>query len=227
MADSSRSAQPGQRDRRTVGTGGVFVITGTLLLALSGCVLVATESSISTPSPTPHTAKVRLDKPSLPVRIRVPAAGIDLPVVSSDRKVRGNPPGATPCDVALRWTKYDRPGEPGTTWIYGHAQAGMFLPLFEISERTAGKGLIGKVAELQLRDGRLLTYRITEVRERAQREGIAVQGRKRKEQRLVLQTSTGPKGTKPKLLVAAKLIDAEKTTEKAPKARPRACWRPA
>ena len=34
------------------------------------------------------------------------------------------------CDVAQYWTIYDLPGAPGTTWIYAHAQPGMFLPIF-------------------------------------------------------------------------------------------------
>ncbi len=92
------------------------------------------------PSAGATAAEVRLDKPSAPVRVRVPSANIDLPVISSDRKVAGNPPGDTPCDVALYWTKYGLPGAPGPTWIYAHAQPGMFLPLFTISEATGGTG---------------------------------------------------------------------------------------
>jgi hypothetical protein len=180
------------------------------------------------PSASPvasSAAPVRLDRTSRPVRVRVPFAGIDLPVVSSDRNVSGNIRGYPLCDVAQYWTRYDLPGAPGTTWIYGHAQPDMFLPLFTISETTNGKGLVGKLIKLQLRDGRLLTYRITEVRERATGQGIARRGNPRQHW-LILQTSTGPSGTIPKLQVAARLIDAERTTEKRPEAQPRACWQP-
>jgi hypothetical protein len=99
----------------------------------------------------------------------------------------------------------------------------MFLPLFDISERTDGAGLLGKIVELQTRDRRVLRYRITEVRERAVNEAIARRSDPA-EQRLVLQTSTGPAGTIPKLQVAARLIGAREATEPAPKAEPRACW---
>ena len=54
----------------------------------------------------------------------------------SERNVPGNPRGYPLCDVAQYWTIYDLPGKPGTTWIYAHAQEGMFLPLFTISEAT-------------------------------------------------------------------------------------------
>jgi hypothetical protein len=101
----------------------------------------------------------------------------------------------------------------------------MFLPLFTISEATNGNGLLGKIVEIQTRDQRLLRYRISEVKERAYNRKIA--GRQRPSgHRLILQTSTGPPGTIPKLQVAARLIGAQKATEPAPKAKPRACWQP-
>jgi hypothetical protein len=179
------------------------------------------------PSPVALGAEtdVRLDQPSRPVRVRVPYAGIDLPVVSSERNVRGNRQGYPLCDVAQYWTRYELPGAPGTTWIYAHAQEGMFLPLFTISEATDGRGLLGKVVTLQTRDKRLLRYRINEVKERARTVSIARRDDKQ-DQRLILQTSTGPPGTIPKLQVAAELIDAREATEPAPKAQPRACWQP-
>jgi hypothetical protein len=70
-----------------------------------------------------------LDEPSVPVRIRIPSIGVDLPVVSSELRVRGNRRGYPLCDVAQYWTIYDLPGAPGTTWVYAHAQPGMFLPI--------------------------------------------------------------------------------------------------
>jgi hypothetical protein len=188
---------------------------------------IAAETPPSSPGAivAEDEVEVPLDRPSRPVRIRIPYAGIDLPVVSSEKRVAGNPGSYPLCDVAQYWTKYAWPGEPGTTWIYGHAQPGMFLPLFTISEATDGKGLIGRLIKLQLRDGRLLTYRITQVRQQATDERIARRPN-RDQQRLVLQTSTGPAGTIPKLHVAARLIDAEMTDEERPAAQPRACWQP-
>ena len=116
------------------------------------------------------------------------------------------------------------PGEPGTTWILAHAQAGMFLPLLLTSNATNGRGLIGRRVEVQLRDGRLLTYRTFRVVTRAPSPDVSIarQGRRNSEQRLVLQTSTG-QGDAPKLQVAARLVEATRTDAKPPRARPRAC----
>jgi len=169
--------------------------------------------------------KPPLDDPAVPVRITVPALGIDLPVLSSERTVPGNVRDYPLCDVAQYWTRYDLPGAPGTTWIYAHAQPGMFLPLLLNAEATSGEGLLGQMVTLQLRDGRLLRYRIVEVKQHAYNRRLALRARP-SQQRLILQTSEGPPGTIPKLQVAANLIGATYTDEAAPKAQPRACWQP-
>ena len=223
MASTPRPEREGRALRRLARTGAILALAGSFALALPTVVAMAQESPLPSVSPAPE--KVPLDEPSRPVWIRVPYAGIDLPVVSSERRVPGNPPGYPLCDVAQYLTEFDLPGEPGTAWIIGHAQPGMFLPLFTISEATGGKGLNGKLVKLQLRDGRLLTYRITQVRERATTYDIAKRTKPR-EQRLILQTSTGPTGTIPKLVLSAKLVGAKEATEEAPKANPRACWQP-
>jgi hypothetical protein len=200
------------------------VIVAAAAISMSLPITSALFPDAPLPSPATVAAQdVRLDKPSVPVRIQIPAAGVDLPVVSSERSVRGNEGDYPLCDVAQYWTLYDLPGAPGTTWIYAHAQPGMFLPLFTISEATNGEGLLGKIVELQTRDGRLLRYRIVEVKERAYNRSIAQSGPP-SQHRLILQTSTGPPGTIPKLQVAARLIGAREATEPAPKAEPRACW---
>jgi hypothetical protein len=203
----------------------ILLLAVALSLALPVIATIAPEAPLPSPVAVAVESNVRLDKASVPVRIRVPYAGIDLPIVSSKKNVRGNQAGYPLCDVAQYWTKYDLPGAPGTAWIYAHAQPGMFLPLFNISEATDGNGLLGKIAEVQLKDGRLLRYRITDVKERAYSRKIAQRGRP-SQHRLILQTSTGPPGTVPKLQVAGRLIGASRTNEPAPKAQPRACWQP-
>lgn len=169
--------------------------------------------------------KPPLDDPAVPVRVTVPSLGIDLPVLSSERNVPGNVRDYPLCDVAQYWTRYDLPGTPGTTWIYAHAQPGMFLPLLLEAEATSGEGLLGQMVTVQLRDGRLLRYRIVEVKQHAYNRRLALRARP-SQQRLILQTSEGPPGTIPKLQVAANLIGATYTDEAAPKAQPRACWQP-
>jgi hypothetical protein len=214
---------PGRR-LRLARAGTVATIVASLLLTLP--VLVVAAAVSPGPSPAVTERPVPLDKPSRPVRIWVPYAGIDLPVISSERNVPGNPRGYPLCDVAQYWTRFDMPGQPGTTWILGHAQPGMFLPLYEITYGGNYKELVGKKVKLQLRDRRLLTYRITEVRPASATNDLSIAERPNKrQQRLVLQTSTGV-GSAPKLEVAARLIDAEWTDEPRPQPQPRACWQP-
>jgi hypothetical protein len=174
---------------------------------------------------TARSGRPLLDEPAIPIRIRVPSLGIDLPVVSSERTVPGNSRDYPLCDVAQYWDIYDLPGAPGTTWIYAHAQPGMFLPLFLTADSTAGAGLMGAEVTLQLRGGRLLRYRIDEVKQHALDRRIARRNRPG-QHRLILQTSEGPPGTVPKLQVAARLVGAEWTDEAAPVPKPRACWQP-
>lgn len=198
--------------------------TAALLLVLTGMLLPAAmpRDSLRSEAVLAQSASTRLDKPSVPVRVQMPSLDIDLPVISSRATLSGNPPGYPLCDVAQYWTIYDLPGAPGTAWIYAHAQPGMFLPLLEEAVATNGRGLLNRDVEVQLRDGRLLIYRVSEVRQHSVDRTIA-ERRRPGAHRLILQTSEGPPGTIPKLMVAARLIRARITDEPAPEARPRLC----
>jgi len=208
---------PEARAGARVGTWGLVA-----RILVTACLLVWFVSLGGEAAVHGQTDSPRLDRRSAPVRIRIASLGIDLPVVSSRYAVAGNPAGYPLCDVAQFWTRFALPGAPGTTWIYAHAQPGMFLPLFEVADATAGRGLIGKDVTLQLEDGRLLRYRIDEVRQHARGTSIASRAGKR-EHRLVLQTSEGPPGTVPKLQVAARLVGAAGAADAPPEPRPRAC----
>lgn len=176
------------------------------------------------PVPVEGALGAIVDQATRPVRVRIPSLDIDLPVVSLERRVKGATPGYPACDVAFFWPVFDLPGAPGTTWILAHAQEGMFLPLLDTARRLGPDSLLGRKVELQLRDGRLFTYRTYRVKRHADNYdlGLATQGRKDREQRLVLQTSTGI-GSAPKLQIAARLLDVGTTEESRPRPRPRAC----
>jgi hypothetical protein len=225
MASTARPSQIRHLASMITRIGAVVVVTGVFTLAAPALGTI-TPSIGSAPIALAGSAEVRLDRSSVPVRVRVPAIGIDLPMVSSELNMRGNRRGYPLCDVAHYWTNYDLPGAPGTAWIYAHAQPGMFLPLFTTSEATDGEGLLGLIIEVQLKDGRELRYRINEVRERATGRRIA-RGGGPSQHRLVMHTSTGPPGTDPKLMVRANLVDARRTSAKAPKPKPRPCSEPA
>jgi hypothetical protein len=174
------------------------------------------------PFPGDDSPVVRLDKSSRPVRVRVPSLRIDLPIVWDGRKIPGGSPGYPACDVAEYWSAFGEPGAPGTAWILAHAQQGMFLPLLTTLRSKGKQALLGRTVEVQLRDGRLLTYRTYKVDPSATNTGIGTRKLKDGEHRLVLQTSTGV-GSAPKLLVAARLVDATITDEPRPTPDPRAC----
>jgi sortase (surface protein transpeptidase) len=200
-----------------------LTLAAALMLALPTTMVLAQEDAGERSA---RTGPVPLDVGSRPVRVRVPYFGIDLPVVSSERKVTGNPAGYPLCDVAQylisREPKLVMPGQPGTSWLYGHAQPGMLLPLTESYFQNGRSELMGKLMQLQLRDGRLLTYRISEVR--VAHDYDVAERPNASQQRLVLQTSTGSTGASPRLMVAGRLVDSEWTDEPRPEPQPRACW---
>jgi hypothetical protein len=163
----------------------------------------------------------------VPSRVVVAGLGIDLPVISGDEMLPGNPPDYPLCDVAQYLTTYRFPARPGTTtWIYAHARDGMFLPLLEAAEAHHG-GLIGQEVVVYSTTLQRHTYSITEVRQHATDRGAAADV-PAGEGRLVLQTSEGPRGTVPKLQVVARLVATDTTTagEALPAPSPRACFEP-
>jgi hypothetical protein len=173
------------------------------------------------PSPTP--APTRRARAS---RIIVRSLGIDLPIISRDRKVPNQGPDQyPPCDVALYHTAFEQPGEPGTTYLYGHAREGMFLPMLEASTRDDGKEMLGKVVRVYTNDDQLHLYRITQVKRHATDFSLVTDAPPDKEQ-LILQTSEGPRGTVPKLQVLAVPYDVRDASreEARPQAQPRACY---
>lgn len=184
-------------------------------------------AAAQTPSPAVEpSADPAADE--LPTRIVIRELGIDLPIVSGDLSVSGNPPDYPLCDVAQYLTTYRYPGRPGTTtWIYGHARPGMLLPLLDASMVADGADLIGLRADLYSDGARRYTYRVTEIlrhaTDRSSAQGVPANAR-----RLVLQTSEGPRGTVPKLQVVAEFVSVT-SVERAdalPSPSPRACFVP-
>jgi len=188
------------------------------------------SSRVAGPAPTsvvaaPTPAAAAADTDDLPSRVVIPALHIDLPVVSGDFTVKGNPADYPLCDVAQYLTTYRFPGHDGfTTWIYGHAREGMFLPILDASTRNNGASLIGADVQVYSTALKRYTYRITGVRRHAVDRSIAA-GVPAGERRLVLQTSEGPHGTVPKLQVSADLVEtaAASGSDAVPTPQPRGC----
>jgi Sortase domain len=179
-------------------------------------------SGSASPSPEASPSPSGSPAPAVASRVVVPALKIDLPVVAQSF---GPGKGAYPlCDVAQYLEVFGQPSEIGTTYLYGHAREGMFLPLLKASERNNGKGLIGDLVQVYTTDGTTYLYEIFKVK-RHSRDFSLADDVPLGEQRLILQTSEGPKGTIPKLQVAARLVSigSAPLEEANPKPKPRDC----
>ena len=108
------------------------------------------------------------------------------------------------------------------TYLYAHAQPGMFLPLLSESERNNGQRMLGMTVEVYTSDDWRFLYSIKEVRRHTRSLDDAFHTTT---EQLWLQTSEGPGGNFPKLQVVADFVSAEKTSPKSahPPAHPRIC----
>ena len=175
--------------------------------------------------PPPGRPPERLQR--VATRVSIPALRIDLPVVS------GN--GRFPlCNVAQYLTLQGlpfhpvQPGQTGTTYIYAHARAGMFLPLLTASQVNNGSGMVGYSVLVYTSDSKVYWYSISVVR-RGVVPGssgewsiaIAPPGVRQ----LVLQTSEGPNDSSSKLEILAKFELVQQATLAAahPTPHPQVC----
>ena len=108
------------------------------------------------------------------------------------------------CDVATYMTGFN-PGQAGTTYIYGHAQDGMFAPLLHASKYNDGASMIGSLVEVYTADNKLHLYEISLVKRHA--TDLSITNIPAGTHQLVLQTSEGWHGHIPKLQIAARPCD--------------------
>ena len=134
-------------------------------------------------------------------RVAVPGIGIDIPVI---RGTSGYPL----CRVAMYLAAVAQPREPGITFIYAHARRGMFLPLLTRYRADGGRSLIGQTVKVWTSDSYVSYYRILRVRKTNTIAGVY----SLTNERLWLQTSTGPNYTYAKLIVEASRYKTVKTT---------------
>ncbi len=148
-------------------------------------------------------------------RVTVSSLGIDLPII------RG-PAGYPKCRVAMYLASVAQPREPGITFIYAHARTGMFLPLLTKFRASGAAGLIGRVVKVYTSDNYLSYYKIVSAKKTQDSFGGAFS---LDNERLRLQTSTGPNYTYPKLIIEASRYKTVKTTYSAahPTAHPISC----
>jgi hypothetical protein len=148
--------------------------------------------SVALPTLLPEAVRTRV-----PTRVRIPALRIDLPVVAPPA---GDVDHFPFCDVAEFLPTMSRPGRPGTTFIYAHARAGMFLPIHDAASIDDGRSLLGLEVQVFSSDDRRFTYEVTEVRRHVVSLDFVYSATA---EQLVLQTSEGPRATPEKTVVIA------------------------
>ena len=131
------------------------------------------------------------------MRIRVPRLRIDLPIEEGDiaRDVpSGTTQGATPEGAAFHLPGTAVPGQAGNAYIYAHARTGMFLTLWQAK--------IGDDVEIVTASGATLRYTVSAVHPTVPSTDVSwIQPTP--DERLTLQTSTGPTPAFPRFIVVA------------------------
>ena len=151
----------------------------------------------ATEPPPMSTLRPVADGPThrVATRVAVPALGIDLAVMAQTSSY-------PPCRVAMYLKALKQPGEGGVTYLYAHAQAGMFLPLLKESLVRDGRRMIGMTVLVWTGDNLRFSYEIREVR----RHITTLTGAFRwRGESVFLQTSEG-RGIPQKLQVVAPFV---------------------
>jgi len=176
----------------------------------------------STPAPTPAPTPGQTGN-AVATRVVVPSLDIDLPLVASDLVVPGDTGFYPLCDVAMYMVGFVNPGQPGTTYIYGHAQDGMFAPLLHASKYNDGASMIGSLVQVYTADNKLHLYEIYLVKRHA--IDLTITNIPAGTHQLVLQTSEGWHGHIPKLQIAARPLTVLPASyaDAHPAAHPRVC----
>jgi LPXTG-site transpeptidase (sortase) family protein len=192
------------------------VLAGVLLLAI-GIALVAggglpragsvapialpSVSASASPAPVSPASTTTVSPTPAPTigpipdgyRIEVPRLGIDLPIAEGDIE-RDVVVQKTPENFAFHFPGTALPGTVGNSYIYAHARTGMFLSLWNAR--------VGDQVSITTPAGVELKFVVTEVHPRvppADTSWLQPSG----DERLTLQTSTGPNSSDPRFVVIA------------------------
>lgn len=184
---------------------GATALLGGALLIAQACLPQAFVPSPSPPSPSlatsrPPTPGVTITASWTAIRpipdgfrVRVPRLRIDLPIaegiIQRDVELQQTPEG-----FAFHLPGTSIPGQGGNTYIYSHARVGMFLSLWDARVRDE--------VVITTPDGRTLGYVVSEVRPRVAPADVTV-AQPTSDERLTLQTSTGPSPSDPRFVVIA------------------------
>ncbi|MDE3113659.1 MAG: sortase, partial [Chloroflexota bacterium] len=123
-----------------------------------------------------------------------PRLAIDLPIAEGDVQ-RDIDRQKTPEGYAFHLPGTSIPGMPGNAYLYSHARIGMFLALWNAQ--------VGDDVIVTTPDGRTLRYVVTQVMPAVPPDDVSV-AQETPDERLTLQTSTGPVPQDPRSVVIAK-----------------------
>jgi LPXTG-site transpeptidase (sortase) family protein len=126
-------------------------------------------------------------------RIRMPRLGIDLPIAEGDL-VRDTVDQQTPENFAFHFPGTAIPGTVGNSYLYAHARRGMFISLWDVT--------VGDQVTITTPTGAELKFKVTEIPGRVPPQDISWL-KPTADERLTLQTSTGPNRGDPRWVVIA------------------------
>lgn len=181
----------------------VLAVAATMLAAAALLPRVAVAPPArSAPAPTAAAtvaAATAAPRPTVEgMRIVVPRLGIDLPLREGDIQrdiAREGFAGDTPEGSAFHLPGTAVPGELGNSYIYAHARPGMFLALWQAR--------VGDRVVIRLPYGAELEYVVAEIHPRVPPDDVRWV-RPTPDERLTLQTSTGPSPGDPRFVVVAR-----------------------
>jgi hypothetical protein len=148
----------------------------------------ATVGSAASPTPLPTIGPIPDG-----YRVLMPRLGIDLPIAEGDL-VRDSIDQQTPENYAFHFPGTAIPGTFGNSYLYAHARRGMFLTLWNARP--------GDEVTITTPAGAELKFIVTEVHPRVpptETSWLQPAG----DERLTLQTSTGPNKGDPRFVVVA------------------------
>jgi LPXTG-site transpeptidase (sortase) family protein len=186
--------------------GTVLFAVGIALVAGGGLPRAGSVAPVALPSASPiasvSAASSPISSPQAPAtigpipdgyRVQLPRLGIDLPIAEGDVE-RDVVVQQTPENFAFHFPGTAIPGTIGNSYIYAHARRGMFLSLWNAR--------VGDQVTITTPGGGELKFVVTEVHPRvppADTSWIQPSG----DERLTLQTSTGPNREDPRFVVIA------------------------